>query len=124
MIHYNKRIKKNLESYLSNFSIWLCCGMSSLKLRKGTKSINDLLDILELANVNLVSCTSKCLRDKAAVSEGYLITNAIFATCLANNLLKSSHAFGDKVFCPSNLILLIFFTNSVKNWQVVQRLDT
>ena len=112
-----------MSHLLSSLWIWLCSGMSSLKLWQCTECVINLFNILELTDINLKSCGSKHLRDNAAIGEWNLIADTVFTTSLAQDLLESGQTLGDKVFCPCNLILLVFICNLVKDWQILKRLN-
>ena len=79
--------------------------MRSFKLRELTEVVNDLLNILELVYVNVEAPASKNLGDDAAVGKGDLVTYAVFASGLGDNLFESFHALVNEGLCPGLFVL-------------------
>ena len=79
--------------------------MSSFKLRELTEAVNDFLNILELAYVNVEAAASVSLGDDAAVSEGDLVSHAVLTSGLRDNLFESFHTLVKEGLSPGLSVL-------------------
>ena len=84
--------------------------MGSLELRELSQVICDSSDIGKWFKVNIESCTCEELRDDHSISKCHLVTHAVFASSILQNLFEGHEPLGNPQLGPLFAILLVLIS--------------